>query len=461
MHNLNNDKKRPPNHVNAFIDLNGVPYLLGEYLDRTQLRQIDRSIIRSDIHVNQAEKMRAVVNININDVGTRSNGLPNIIGNKSKQKQFLRMVQKHARRMNHRLDVFKSGIIVRINYHLENQRTGQVIRSAQEDLRIKDRNFFVDINPRNVNDNGIIVNFTNSLVSTLNQFTHGTDRMIIRITQIQLLYEVLRRENPAFAGRQMPEWGRDWIPTMDDIPDFSFSGFHGKHQSHQHIGVPGTCDCDEFITNAQHPPSWFLFNRFYRFDNMGKDIILHTQEIEDRNNRIALVPCGRVIVNRTFIIRPGHRIIWRINIWKNDLTIFNNTQNVARALGVQNIGHPGDKRKSSSQIDKLIELLLQLLGREDGTGVSPIGPDGVKAAIQKVKDLKDGKIQHPGREVSDDNTNIEDVDLDDPFSILEYAFENYWDNNPPEPKEYPEGFFDTCPFCRKEYEECVCDEEED
>ena len=360
-HNLNNDKMRPPNHVNAFIDLNGVPYLLGVYLDRNQLRQIDRSMIRSDIFINTTERMRAVVNININDVGFRSNGLPKIMGNASKQRHLLRMMQRHARRMEHRLDVFKDGIIVRINYQLENQRTGQVIRSAQEDLRIKTRNFFTDINPRNINDNGIIVNFYNALISTINQFTHGTDRMLVRITQIQLFYEVLRRENPAFAGRQSPSRNNDRIIGMEDIPDFSFSGFHGKHQSRQFIGHPGTCRCDDFIENAQHPPSWFLFNRFYRFDNMGKDIILHIGEIKDRNNRITLVPCGRVIVNRTFVINPGHRIIWRMNIWKNDLTVFNNTQPVAKALGVQNIGHPCDTRHPTmNRADYFIQILNNL-----------------------------------------------------------------------------------------------------
>jgi hypothetical protein len=34
-------------HVNAFIDLNGMPYLVAEYLDKSQFRQLDRALIKS------------------------------------------------------------------------------------------------------------------------------------------------------------------------------------------------------------------------------------------------------------------------------------------------------------------------------------------------------------------------------------------------------------------------------
>ena len=58
---------RPANHTNAFLNLNGIPYLVGEYLDRQQFRQLDRSMIQNQIAVNTQNSMRAVVKIDIDD----------------------------------------------------------------------------------------------------------------------------------------------------------------------------------------------------------------------------------------------------------------------------------------------------------------------------------------------------------------------------------------------------------
>jgi hypothetical protein len=70
---------------------------------------------------------------------------------------------------------------------------------------------------------------------------------------------------------------------------------------------------------------WVGFNRYYHFTNHGCDMILHQDEITDPRAKIVLIPCGLVAVNRAFIINPGHRLIFKFNIWKNDVTVFNDT----------------------------------------------------------------------------------------------------------------------------------------
>ena len=75
-----------------------------------------------------------------------------------------------------------------------------------------------------------------------------------------------------------------------------------------------------------------MFNRFYHFDNLGKDMIIHSQEVYDPRVKVIQIACGNVQVNRTFMINPGHRIIFRFSIWKNDVTIVNDTRKIAAAL---------------------------------------------------------------------------------------------------------------------------------
>lgn len=332
------------NHVNAFIDLEGVPYALAEYLDRRQLQQVDRSMIKSEIFVDQSESMRAVVDINIDDIGKRgSDGLPAIIGNNTKQKKLIEMIGNHADRLDHQLNVLRKGIILRVSYQLENARNQQVLRSMSEDIRITDRNYFLDINPRNVDDNAIIVNFCNSAISTINEFTHGRDRMVIRITNIQMYYECLKRDP------KMPRIKQSLYAATPDPMQSCYRNeqeYYQYHQQMQHqhmIGMPGcTCgdnmgnsyDSEKFNHPSLQPSTWTMFNRFYHFDNGNRDMIFHFQEINDPCCKTILIPCGNIVVNRTFMINPGHRIIFKFCIWKNDATFVPDTTRIARELKV-------------------------------------------------------------------------------------------------------------------------------
>lgn len=326
-------------HTNAFIDLNGVPYVLAEYLDRWNFQQIDRSLIKSEINVDQSESMRAIVDISVDDIGKRaSDGLPAIVGNRTKQKELLKMVADNAERFDRQLDVLKRGIILRVNYQLENQSNGQVIRSMCEDLRINDRCYFMDINPRNVDDNAIIVNFSDCMVSTINEFTHGSTRMVIRVTRVQMFYECVKKDPkmPRIKQSMINRGYPNYLPTSYGTEEDMYQ-YHNNMQNRHFLGHyngngMGWCECDD--PGMISPPVWTSFNRFYHFDNYGNDIIFHPQEINDPMCKTILLGAGTINVNRAFVINPGHRIIFKFSIWKNDVTVVSNTRGIARALKV-------------------------------------------------------------------------------------------------------------------------------
>lgn len=317
------------NHNNAFINLNGVPYLLSEYVDQNTFQTIDRALVKSEINVDSTDPSRVIVDISIDDIGHRSDGSLNVLGNATKQNSLIDMIKDNMYRIEHHLPVLKRGLMLRVHYQLENNRTGKVLRSLQEDIRIEDRNYFIDINPDNINDNAIVVNFTNSLVSTINQFTHGTDLMQLRITDIQLGYECVR-PNPV-----KPQIGHSIYNMPPEM--YANDGLHNEQemyyyhkslQSQQYLGDPYQ------QPGSIIPRQWYDFNRFYHFETSGTEIILHDQEINDRNNRIMNILCGSIAVNRIFLVQPGQRIIFKFSVWKNDLCIFNDTTRVAEALRV-------------------------------------------------------------------------------------------------------------------------------
>ena len=426
--------RRPPQHTNVFVDLNGVPYLLAEYLDRTQFRHIDRSIIRNDIFIDQSESMRAIVDINIDNIGRRTDGFPKVQGNITKQGRLLTMIRRHFIRLNGRLDVLRRGVIVRVNYQLENLRTGQVIRSTSENLRIRDRNYFIDINPRDINNNAIIVNFLDTLVSSINQFTHGRERMQLRITSIQLFYEELSRRQDRVS------------PSHDILFDNHFS-----HRWHHHNRFQPHHDFHNLPFEEHlnfHPPSWMMFNRFYRFDNMGRDIILHKHEINDRMNRVRLVPCGTVNVNRAFIINPGHRIVFKISIWSNDVTSFHNTQRIAKALGAQHLDSSWDRprprppvqrppnRRPQSVTNQLLNLLAEL------KTINPDRVEEIEAIKLLIRELRNAPSDNGNDDGYDDNgydDNYDDPPPDDGYDYNYNGSDNGGDNY------YDDGYIDDGP----------------
>lgn len=319
------------NHTNAFVDLNGVPYLLAEYVDRDTFQQIDRAAVRSEINVDTSEAMRTIIDINIDDIGKKSDGTLNLRSNGKMQECIINMIKSNFYELHHHLPVLKRGLVLRVYYQLENRRTGNVIRSMMEDLRITDRNYFVDVT-NTIDDNALIINFGDTIVSTIDQFTHGRDPMMFRITSVQMFYECVRP--PKMKPRTGDGIYNSPQPPFQNIfnEEQAMYYYHKGFQNRQFIGEPYY----EQIT----PHAWYDFNRFYHFDNEQSDIVLHQEEIDNRSNKKLLLSCGTVAINRVFLINPGSRIIFKLSIWKNDIALFNDTKPVAEALNV-----PSDRWK--------------------------------------------------------------------------------------------------------------------
>lgn len=314
-------------HTNAFVNLNGIPYVLGEYVDRDSFQSIDRSAIYSEISVDQHDPMRAVVDINIDDIGKRADGQPNIIGNYTKLESLLTMIRNKCHDFDHILPTLRKGIIIRVFYHIENNRTGQVMRSAQEDLKISNRFYFVDVNPTDLADNCVITNFSDTMVSTMNQFTHGLDPMIVRITHIQLFYEVVL-PNPISPRVRTSIMGKSAYTLPSPYgEELDVYRYHKEMQNQHFIGVPPYYGRENII-----PDKWYQYNRFYHFDTNCNDIILHEEEIYSPRTKSILLAAGEVHVNRIFMINPGHRIVFKFSIWKNDVTLVNDSSIIAEAL---------------------------------------------------------------------------------------------------------------------------------
>ena len=331
------------NTCNTFIDLNGIPYLNAEYLDNRSIQQIDRSAIFSQITVDTQEHMRAVIDIHVDDIGTNVNGALNAQGNNTKQKCLLRMISQQAERLGHRLPTLRKSMIARVNYQIENAKTGRVIRSAVDDFRLNDRQYYLDINSSNLNDNSVITCFCDTEVSTLSEFTHGFEPMNIRITNVQLYYEAVKDD------LRMPTCGdvmmhhHHHCHYLDEHachghrnPDMENYYMHKNMQNVHYMCEPNPCNNYgardiPMIAN----PSWCHINKFYHFENEGSKIIIHGQEVYDNRTTVTLIPCGSVRVNRLFTINPAHRLIFKFCIWKNDITVVDNTSMIAKALNVK------------------------------------------------------------------------------------------------------------------------------
>ena len=330
---------RPGCHTNAFINLNGVPYLMSEYIDREIIQQLDPSVVQSSIDVDQSEAMRVIIDVNVDDIGRKGDGL-NVIGNTTQIKSLYKMIANNKARLQSKLPVLRKGLVIRCYYRLENAKTGIVLRTAIETLRISERNLFVLINAKDINDNAIINNFCASMVSTINEFTHGTEPMILRVTHIQFAYEyvkvnpVIPRITQSIVGYPTELLNSCEYPDpyaahpVCNMSEADMYNYHKNMQRQHRIGDPYCEKPNNYVV----PDSWYAFSRFYHFSEGGSDIILHENEIYDKATKAIEMQCGTITVNRAFIVNPGHRIVWKFCIWKNDLIMVNDTSRICQIL---------------------------------------------------------------------------------------------------------------------------------
>lgn len=340
---MSNHVCNSPKHTNGFVLLNNIPYVLAEYLDRRTFQQIDRSYIKSEVLVdNETEAMRTVFNISIDDIGHRaSDGTLNVEGNNAKQRRLLSAIDNTIRQTRGELDTLRKELVLEVCYYLENIRTGQIIRSAKEKLVVNGRGYYLDTNVAHIDDNAVLVNFQDNLVSTINHFTHGLDRMILRVTEINMYYRCMRRDHSVIHQGPHGVMSRpapDMLPTFYGAQEDNYYYYHKEMEQAHILGTPGCCG-DNFGSFGHEPPgyvtnpAWDCFNRYYHFDNGGRDLILHHQEINDPRADTFLLPCGKITVNRMVTINPGQRIVFRFSIWKNDTVVVNDTTSIMRALG--------------------------------------------------------------------------------------------------------------------------------
>lgn len=316
------------NHTNVFALINGMPYIVGEYADDEHYQQLDSSMVKNEINIDQSEAMRTVIDMSITDIDrVASTGRLDVLGNNTKKESLIRLIRSNYQQLDHQLPMIKRGLVIRVNYQIENKRTGQVIRTLIETLRIPERYYFLYVNPDNVDDNAIIANFSDSIVSTINQFSHGTDPMILRITSLQLSYELLR-QNP--VRPRVSKMFHEDVPVYQGPAEYATNheiyNYHDKMQPRVSIGG---------YYNKPQCGNYYHYNTFYHFDETCDSMILHMEEINDKNAQVFNIHVGQVQVNRAFVINPGSRIIFKIAVWKNDLALVNSAREVAEALGVE------------------------------------------------------------------------------------------------------------------------------
>ena len=314
-----------PHRTNGFIDLNGIPYLIGEYIDRTRFQMVDRGMIQDGIYIDAHEPMRAIVDVRIDDIGKKNpEGDPNAQSNTVKVNEFLEAVRNAALRGKMELPVLGNVLIAQVNYQLEKHGSGQVIRSMVEDIIIDHRSNFLDISNTDTESQVILSNFCNTAVSSINKFTVAQNTMQLRITNIKFYYVLLQ------PNELVPPTRKLYPTSYEDAycgPFDTLYQYHEAAQSQHYLGTDG-----DLSNQCVVPPDWCFFNYLYHFEDDGKHIELHTQQIHDpRINKIK-IPCGSVTVNRCFLVNPGERIIFKFSVWKNDMCIMSDTSPVAKLL---------------------------------------------------------------------------------------------------------------------------------
>ena len=404
-------------HINALVNINGMPYLLGEYLDDRCWQQLNEYDVVNDITVDTSEAMRAIIDISLKDIPTNQDGSMYLIGNSALANILYGKINKYYNNYCGKLDTIRNTLKIKVNYQLENAHTGQIIRSTVEEFRLNQRNYFVKINVENTNDNPILSNFSNTIVSSITQFTHGRERMLLRITNIQLCYECVKPKPYGLRAGEMMRFSRSLeFPILDGTED-SIYEYHRRMQNSQLFPDDGLHREGPDIVDF-NPPRWANTTAFYHFENRYNSLILHENEIYDRKIRVVEIPCGTINVNRSFYINPGHQLIFKFSIWKNDIAIINEPAKLAKALHIYNNEYTHDypcdheHNSHSHHHDQSSDLLYRMLDdrrdmdNKQNDAINKLNNIIVNNIYPVLKKLND--------EVSDDNLpNIETLPVNE------------------------------------------------
>ena len=293
--------------VNAFIDIKGVPYLCGYYLNNISFQTLSATQVQNEISIDNTIEGRTLVNIELDQLDHDDQGLILPTGNVEKREQLEQMIMNYRDYIGlNSFEVLKNGLVVQINYRIEDQVTGRVVKVMTDSYTIYNAGFYSFVGDTNIADPAVIIKFSDSAVAAINQFSYGIQNLVLRINSIHLYYASVpsvRKRRPLYYP---PHYAYGY-----PVPSPAYS-------RDPRLG----CKVNEYR------------NDLYRFGNNNKDIFVNLTEIENEHDDIRLVPCGARFINKAFAIAPMQRVLFKFTVWKNDLTIVPDTYRIANILGI-------------------------------------------------------------------------------------------------------------------------------
>lgn len=315
---------------NCFVNADGWPYLSGEYINRDMLQSIDRSLIQNQLVIDNNNPYHSVVDIVVDNVGECP------VGNQTQYEKLLQAIAQNVHRLAGQLDVVRRNLKAKVYYQVESERSGRLLKNAHITVNLDQKDHYLNINTDNIQDSAIISNSYGNSMATIATRVTGSDRMVVRLTSLQLFYVRPDRPvmNPYDDSRRM-------APHMDPChfhnhpegcnADLAYAKVHQPKYS---FG-PGEACCppSDFI------PNWKYYTKYYHYENNAEMMVLHENDIYDPYVTAYEIPCGRISLNRAFIVNTSMKMLVKVSLWKNDVVMVDNTKRIADILGVV----PGDR----------------------------------------------------------------------------------------------------------------------
>lgn len=289
--------------INGFIDVNGVPYILGDYLNGREFLVLNPDQVKNEVTIDNSVPNRAFIQISLDQINRNADtGVLIPRGNIEKRSELDQMISNYREFIaQNYFGVVRKGVIVKINYRIETQ-SGRCVRNLYDYLKIFESGLYTHVSDFNVADPAVIANYSDSIVASINSYIHGTESLVLRINSINLFYEVITPKKAC-----LPKYTHRFYPYGVPKPPTSVELF------------------DKSIKNR---------NEFYHFGNNNRDIFINLPEVDCETKRVMMLPCGTFYINKTFPVVPMQRVIFNFSIWKNDLTIVPDTYQIANRLGI-------------------------------------------------------------------------------------------------------------------------------
>jgi len=348
---------RSTGKANLFLNLNGIPYVGGEYIENVKFQTIDWSTIHNQLMIDNTGTQASVVDIVLDNAGDSP------IGNREAYRKLLDSVARHAK--GGFIDVVRPTLVAVLDYQIESEKTGQLLKKAKVDIPLNHRGYYVNVSSGELGDNTFIVNSTDSITRTITERPYGNDRVIVRLTGINLHYVGLLR--PAMDPGKGPKGSEDY-PTFrpDDNARYPHMDWHESAQpKHSFEPIPYTYNWskDPHHDQLRVPPNWWACNRYYHFEDRGSNLVLHLGDIKSLVATYR-IPVGKVAFNRVFSVGQGYKVLFRVSVWSNDAVIITNTAKIAQLMGLPG-SHP--EHQPESDILRMIFSAIKRIDRKNAS----------------------------------------------------------------------------------------------